>query len=300
MEKINPEVFMNIVRLGSYSKAAEKLGYTKAGISYIVTSMEETAGFKLFNREYGGVRLTPEGETLLPHMQRLYEQEQNLREQMDRIKGLETGHVRVISFNTVLVCWFPDILRGFNEKYPGIEIKVSSCEGPAEGIRRIYEGEADCGFLPTDRAENIDLFLIREEPDVAVVALDHPMANKKLFPTAEMEKYPLIGYPEGEAPFFYGRAKELGIHFNQIMTVDNDYGNLSMVSQNLGFGVYPRMIAENCQFPVKAIPTDLGSSTPISIGIRSYEKGSLAAKAFVDYVLENYLSEDEKINTVAK
>lgn len=253
--------------------------------------MEETAGFKLFNREYGGVRLTPEGETLLPHMQRLYEQEQNLREQMDRIKGLETGHVRVISFNTVLVCWFPDILRGFNEKYPGIEIKVSSCEGPAEGIRRIYEGEADCGFLPTDRAENIDLFLIREEPDVAVVALDHPMANKKLFSAAEMEKYPLIGYPEGEAPFFYGRAKELGIHFNQIMTVDNDYGNLSMVSQNLGFGVYPRMIAENCQFPVKAIPTDLESSTPISIGIRSYEKSSLAAKAFVDYVLKKYLPE---------
>ena len=110
MEKVNVEVFMNIVRLGSYSKAAEKLGYTKAGISYIVTGMEETAGFKLFNREYGGVRLTPEGEALLPHMQRLYEQEQNLREQMDRIKGLETGHVRVISFNTVLVCWFPDIL----------------------------------------------------------------------------------------------------------------------------------------------------------------------------------------------
>jgi len=106
-----------------------------------------------------------------------------------------------------------------------------------------------------------------------------------------VEKYPLIGYPEEDAPFFYGRAKELGIHFNQIMTVDNDYGNLSMVSQNLGFGVYPRMIAENCQFPVKAIPTDLGSSTPISIGIRSYEKGSLAAKAFVDYVLEKYLSE---------
>ena len=82
---------------------------------------------------------------------------------MDRIKGLETGHVRVISFNTVLVCWFPDILRGFNENYPGIEIEVSSCEGPAEGIRRIYEGEADCGFLPTDQAENIDLFLIRKE-----------------------------------------------------------------------------------------------------------------------------------------
>ena len=286
MEKVNPEVFMSIVRLGSYSRAAEKLGYTKAGISYIVNAMEETAGFKLFNREYGGVRLTPEGEALLRHMQSLYEQELALREQMDRVKGLETGHVKVISFNTVLVCWFPEILRGFQKQYPGIEIEVSSCEGPAEGIRRIYEGEADCGFLPTDRAESIDLFLLREEPDVVVVGPEHPMAKKRRIPVAELEKYPMIGYPEEEAPFVYERAKELGIHFNQVMTVDNDYGSLSMISQNLGFGIYPRMIAENCQFPVKAIPTDFGSSTPISIGIRSYEKGSLAARAFVDFVLD--------------
>ena len=286
MEKVNPEVFMSIVRLGSYSRAAEKLGYTKAGISYIVNAMEETAGFKLFYREYGGVRLTPEGDALLPHMQSLYVQELALREQMDRVKGLETGHVKVISFNTVLVCWFPEILRGFQKQYPGIEIEVSSCEGPAEGIRRIYEGEADCGFLPTDRAESIDLFLLREEPDVVVVGPEHPMAKKRRIPVAELEKYPMIGYPEEEAPFVYERAKELGIHFNQVMTVDNDYGNLSMISQNLGFGIYPRMIAENCQFPVKAIPTDFGSSTPISIGIRSYEKGSLAARAFVDFVLD--------------
>ena len=69
------------------------------------------------------------------------------------------------------------------------------------------------------------------------------------------------------------------------MTMNNDYGHFSMISENLGFGIYPRMIVENCRFPVKAIPIDFGSSTPISLGIRSYEKGSLCAKAFVDYVL---------------
>lgn len=84
--------------------------------------------------------------------------------------------------------------------------------------------------------------------------------------------------------------RELGLKINQVMTVDNDYGNLSMISQNLGFGIYPRMIAENCMLPVKAVPIDHGSYTPISLGIRSYENGSLAAKAFVDYVLSLDLS----------
>lgn len=93
------------------------------------------------------------------------------------------------------------------------------------------------------------------------------------------------GYPEDEAPIFYEFIRNHGIKLNQIMTVDNDYGNLSMVSQNMGFGVYPKMIAENGRFPVKAISLDEPTYTPISIGIRSYEKGSLAARAFVDHVL---------------
>lgn len=285
MERINAEVFVTISQLGSYRKAAEKLGYTTAGISYIVRNMEEQAGFHLFIREYGGVRLTPEGKTLLPFMLKFFEYEQAVDEQIARMKGLETGYIRLISFNTVIVCWLPSILRGFKEKYPGIEIQLSSCEGPAKGIYMIQNNQADCGFLATNTADQIELFKLRDEPDVAVVAENHPMADEAIFPVSEMENYPFIGYPEEEAPFVYKKARELGIKFNQVMTVDNDYGNLSMISQNLGFGIYPRMIAENCNFPVKAIPIDNGSYTPISLGVRSYENGSLAAKAFVDYVL---------------
>lgn len=286
MEKLNAEVFVTTARLGSYSKAADELGYTKAGISYIVNSMEEVAGFKFFDREYGGVRLTPEGEALLPFMQRQLECEQMTLEQIDRIKGLDTGHIKLISFNTVIVCWLPEILRGFKENYPGIEIELFSCDDPVKAANMIRDREADCGFLATDHADDIDLFLLREEPDVAVVGLEHPMAKKKVFPVAEMGNYPLIGYPENEAPLFYEMAKAEGIQLNQVMTVDNDYGCFSMISQNMGFGVYPKLMVDHCRFPVKGIPLDNGSTTPISLGIRSYEKGSLAARAFADYVLE--------------
>ncbi len=81
--------------------------------------MEEQAGFRLFIREYGGVRLTPEGEALLPFMQKLFDYEQTVNEQIDRMKGLATGYIRLISFNTVIVCWLPSILRGFKEKVSG-------------------------------------------------------------------------------------------------------------------------------------------------------------------------------------
>ena len=91
MDQFNAEVFVAIAKLGSYSAAAEKLGYTTAGVRYIVNSMEENAGFRIFIREYGGMRLTPEGENILPFMQRILESQNTLLEQIDRINGLETG-----------------------------------------------------------------------------------------------------------------------------------------------------------------------------------------------------------------
>ena len=116
MEKINAEVFVTVAALGSYKKAADKLGYTQAGISYIINSMEEQAGMKFFEREYGGVRLTQEGKELLPSMQRLYQDEQIVREQVDKIRGLDTGEIRVLAINTVIVCYLPEILKEFKER----------------------------------------------------------------------------------------------------------------------------------------------------------------------------------------
>ena len=246
--------------------------------------MEEMAGFRFFERGYGGVRLTPEGEELLPSMQKQVEAEQMTREQMGHIKGLEIGRIKLISFNSVIVCWLPDLLQGFSEKYPGIRIKLISCEDPVNGVRMIRDREADCGFLSIDHSEEIELIRLGEEPNVAVVGLEHPMAQAELFSAADLEKYPMIGYPEEDAPEVYEMAAKQGVRFNQIMTVDNDYGNLTMISKNMGFGIYPKMIADSCQFPVRGIPIENGPVTPISLGLRSYEKGSLAARAFADYV----------------
>ena len=286
INKINAEVFTTVAALGSYRKAADKLGYTQAGISYIINSMEEDAGFQFFIREFGGVRLTPEGNQLLPFMQRLAEAERNVNEQVDRISGLETGHIRLISFNTVIVCWLPDILAGFQEKYPGIRIELEACESPKEAVRRISAGEADCGFIVLRESDEIELVLLREEPDVAVVAPEHPMAKKKVFPVRKMGEFPFIGATGNEMQLFFDMLQKEGVTLDHEMVVNSDYGCFSMISKNLGFGVYPKMVVSKCGFPVRAIPIDKPSITPISIGVRSYENCSLATKAFVDYVRE--------------
>lgn len=66
MDINNISIILNITELGSYQKAAEALGYTHAGIRYVVMKTEEELGIKLFYRKHGGVALTNEGREILP------------------------------------------------------------------------------------------------------------------------------------------------------------------------------------------------------------------------------------------
>ena len=59
------DAFLTVARLGSFKAAAEELGYTQAGISYLVNALEKELGLTLFLREYGGVHLTTEGREVL-------------------------------------------------------------------------------------------------------------------------------------------------------------------------------------------------------------------------------------------
>ena len=51
---------------GSISKAAETLGYTQSGVTHMMRSLEEEAGFPLLLRGNRGVKFTAEGERLAP------------------------------------------------------------------------------------------------------------------------------------------------------------------------------------------------------------------------------------------
>ena len=59
------EILIKAIDMGSFSKAAESVGYTQSGITHLVNSLEKEIGFRLVNRTFNGISLTKEGEILL-------------------------------------------------------------------------------------------------------------------------------------------------------------------------------------------------------------------------------------------
>lgn len=62
-------IFVKIVELGSFTKAAHSLGYTQSGISQIVKSLENELSTKLLFRSKSGIKLTPDGQRLFPYIE---------------------------------------------------------------------------------------------------------------------------------------------------------------------------------------------------------------------------------------
>ena len=99
--------FIRTVECGSFTKAAEQLNYSQSGISRMINDLETEWHVKLLERSRAGVRLTSDGLTLLPYAKSVCEDYRRLQMQIDDLKGLQTGIIRIGTIASVAEHWLP-------------------------------------------------------------------------------------------------------------------------------------------------------------------------------------------------
>lgn len=119
------EAYVRAVELGSLSKAAEQLGYTQSGMSHMMQSLEEEVGFPLMVRTSTGILPNSEGELLLPIIRQLLNTNESLEQHIAKIKGADTGRIRIAAYPSVATYWLPEIIRDFQKDYPNVEIQIT-------------------------------------------------------------------------------------------------------------------------------------------------------------------------------
>ena len=139
--------FTKAAKLGSFKEAAEELGYTQAGVSYMISSLEKEMGVTLFHRGRTGAQLTEEGRTLLPWVLDIVNDESALEVKLREMRNLEIGDVRIASFASVAIHWLPDVFVRFMEDHPHIKLDVTCFEEQDEMEDAVQNGEFDCCFL---------------------------------------------------------------------------------------------------------------------------------------------------------
>ena len=106
-----------IISLGSFSKAAEEMGYSQSATSQMIASLEKELGVSPIHRSRYGVTLTLEGKKLYPKIEQLIGAYQSVIEESNEIKGLETRTIRMGTVSSVSAHWLPGVIKKFQKQY---------------------------------------------------------------------------------------------------------------------------------------------------------------------------------------
>ena len=123
---VNPKykALLRVAETGSFTQAANDLGYSQSGISGMISSLEKEMGVQLVVRDYGEAHLSAEGEDLLPWISNVCNGERQLASRIAELRRLERGAVRVAAPTSISTHWFPGMVKVFERKYPGVELHL--------------------------------------------------------------------------------------------------------------------------------------------------------------------------------
>ena len=280
------EAFIKVAETGSFKQAAEELGYTQAGISYMINSLEKEFGLTLFVREYGGTHLTSEGKELLPWVHSVRNSERQLAARLSELKQLEGGSVRVATFTSTSIHWLPGITKLFHKRHPTIELEFICNDNQSEVESLVWSGDADCGFFALPVKLELETISLRHDPMLIVLPRNHPEASKERFSRKAMAKYPCIKLSDGSDLEMDEVFARNGVEPRIAFSIANDYAALAMVDQGLGYSVFPELILRDPLFDIVCKHPEIPTSRELAIAVRSFSDASTATHAFIDCTTE--------------
>lgn len=275
--------FAAAVECGNFTRAAERLNYSQSGISRMIADLEQEWGVVLLERGKGGVRLTSDGMKLLPHAKSLIAEYEKLQMEVDALRGVQSGLIRIGTFSSVATHWLPNIIRAFQQDYPGIDYELLL--GDYTEIEEwIAQGRVDCGFLRLPTRTAFETVFLEQDPLMAVLPEDHPLAARERIPVAALCGEPFLLLEKGGKADVSAIFERCGLTPNVRFTTWDDYAVMSMVESGLGISVLPGLILRRAPYRIAVRPLEIPAYRSIGLALKSRKTASLAVKRFLEYL----------------
>ncbi len=181
--------FHAVATQGGFSKAANYLGLTQPALSDQVKKLEERFNVLLFHRHKRVVRLTPLGEQLLEITQKSFQLEAQAIDLLSAHQILEKGHLSIAADSPLHVI---PLIGKFKKSYEGISVSMHI--GNAEQIiNGLLDFSYDLGIVADMNSDDrFNSLTLCEDPLVAFVSKNHPLASRDKITLTELSKYPLV------------------------------------------------------------------------------------------------------------
>lgn len=275
--------FVKTVERGSFTKAAEDLHYAQSSVSKMIADMEAEWGMTLLERSKSGVVLTSAGEQLLPYLRKALCGYDELAGQILRMKGLETGIVRIGTFSSVAINWLPNIFSKLQRDYPDIEYEMLL--GDYDEVEHwIDEGRVDCGFLRLPTTGDFDTIPLTQDEYKVILPLGHPLAEKEAIPLTDLEGRPFLLLEHGGKTEVSDLLNASHVTPDIRFTTWEDFAIMAMAEKGLGIGILPDLILRRVPYGVEIRPLSEPYYRTIGLAMKNREHLTPAVQKFMEYL----------------
>ncbi len=295
MELRNLITFIHVAELGSFTKAAEQLGYSQSTVSFQIKQLEEELGCLLFERINHTITLTERGHKLISYAH-------GIRALMDEFKENLTkeelsGSIHIVAPDSVCDDMINSHYIDFHEKYPSISIRFTTGDS-ALMLEMLDHNEADFIITLDSRLHNKDYVIAKEQPLSMhfVSSTNSKFAGKKKLSVKDIinEPFILTEHGQGYRRVLNRELAKMSLEITPVLEIGRTDIITTMIAKNNMVSFLPDFVTKDlvdsgvlCYLDVCDIHVDIWKQL-------IYHKNkwiSKSMKTFIDYVKEQEFSD---------
>jgi DNA-binding transcriptional LysR family regulator len=282
--------FLEVAKLQSFSRAAEKIYRTQPAISAQVRLLEQECGEKLFDRSGKKVQLTPAGEILQRYAQRIIELNKEALQAIAELNQTARGKLHIGANEATCLYVLPKTFFRFRELYPLVQISIYR-NFSHKILQKVQEGAIELGIVTLPQsANNMEAIPVFRDEMQVIVPASHPLATNRSATVEEVANFPLILPKTGHTRVVLDRLLRA---YREHLQVSMELASVETIKKFVGAGLGISIIsrayaqAEVAAGLVKLIPIEgLKLYRELGLIYRRDRYLSLPAKVFIETVRE--------------
>lgn len=241
------ETFIHVCEQKSFTRAAQKLGYTQSAVSFQIKQLELSLGVTLFERVNHSIKLTSKGCEVLELAHKMMA----LSSDIKRISSMNneiSGTVRIAMADSLCHWLFWDNYSSFHQEYPNITLKVISAS-TEEMFRLAKQNDVDIIFTLDKHIYDENYIIAKQHPvkNHFIVSPEHPLAGMENITFDFLMKYPFILTEKGMS---YRRMLEehlalKSLQINPFLEIGDTDLICHLIEQNMGVSFLPDFVTDS-------------------------------------------------------
>jgi len=284
------ETFIEVARLSSFSRAAEKRFRTQPAISSQIRSLEEDVGARLLDRSGGKVSLTASGKLFLKFAEESLDARKAAMTAIAETERVPRGEIVVGANEGTCLHILPEVFAHFKKQYPDVAVNIRRADY-AKVLESVIDNSVDFGVVSLPVTDNrLTAVLIHRDDLVLIVTPRHPLAKLKSASAVDIAQYPLVmpkvGHTRDALDQLFHERK---LKPRYAMELDSSELLKRFVAADVGVGFISR---SNVQEDLKAnvlaaVPlADVQIRRDLALVFRKDKALSRAALAFIDIAVK--------------